>query len=805
MAGKIPDPFVGLNEEEVQWVGQADWLYTCRFDVPATFFDEQTITLCCDGLDTVATVWLNGVQVWFNDNMFVPQRVTVTSLVQPGVNELCVRFESVWKQGKEREQLHGTRVAWNTDPSRVYVRKAQYHYGWDWGPCLTTAGPWLPVRLEAYSARIVDVMCPIHVDADLHCATMPVSVTVEQSLQDVVPLRLQLELYNPQGECTHAVYLTVDGTDQKYQFQIPEPQLWWPHQCGPQSLYELHVKLVNPLDGHMLDERQLRLGVRRLRLLQEAIENEAGTTFLFEINNIPLFCGGANWIPADSFLPRVNEERYRTLLTQAVDAHMTMIRVWGGGIYEHDCFYELCDELGLLVWQDFMFACGLYPAHDNFIESVRAEAEAQIRRLRHHPSLVLWCGNNEDYQLAGGLGIYDPTTVPDADSAFPARVIYEQLLPDLCAELDATTPYWPGSPYGGADVNDPTIGDRHTWDVWHGEMAPYQDYPHLGGRFVSEFGMAALPEIETIKAFAPIDDPIQLQNIIDFHQKAEGGEQRLMHYIVANLPVPTTLDEFIYASQLVQSEALGAAYRGWRRGWGTPDQRRMAGALVWQLNDCWPAVSWSIIDYALRPKPAYYTIRRALAPFAVGLSRVDGHIEVWCVHSGLALVDAQLELSRWTLDGVATLQDRCLITLQPNQITEFGSWPDNMHASEVWSARLLVDGAVVARTTAWPEPLKVLPSFDPEIQVTLLAHDRLMIGANSPVKGVWLSTEGRVHWKDNMLDLVPDDPQIIEVYGLKDQLTIRWLSDTLSYALPSLQPSRENVKKDEVLWQPLTS
>src|SRR5579859_2045262 len=637
-AGRIPDPFYGLNENEVQWVGERDWLYRCGFEVTAEVLAQPQLDLCFDGLDTYATVWLNGQQILVSDNMFVPQRVPVKNRLQAGRNELRILFESALRRGKEIEAQYGKRPLWNGDSSRLYVRKAQYHYGWDWGPTLMTAGPWRGVRLEAYGARIAELHAPSELSADLESATLRVTVNVA-GLADGASVAL--ELLDPQGKRVAAATAPLAGARADHQFLFGSPQLWWPNGYGDQALYTLVASLER--DGQVLHRAEQRLGLRRLRLVQEPVLDEPGTTFLFEVNNTPIFGGGANWIPADSFTPRLTRQRYGQLLQLAAEAHMTMLRVWGGGIYEDDAFYDWCDELGLLVWQDFMFACGLYPAHEAFAESVRQEAQANVRRLRHHPSLALWCGNNEDYQLANSIHAYDVTFNGDhRASKFPARYLYEQVLPEVCAALDPARPYWRASPYGGPDANSRIEGDRHTWDVWHGVVAPYQDYPNYSGRFVSEFGMLSFPALSTLESFTPPDERYAQSRTVEHHNKAGGGVPRVATYISENIRYPVSLEAYIYATQFIQAEALASAYRGWRLRWGGPGRYAVAGALVWQLEDCWPVSSWAIVDWALRLKPAYYVVRRELAPLVLGLAPAEGGAEVWVVNGQRTDVTAEL-------------------------------------------------------------------------------------------------------------------------------------------------------------------
>jgi beta-mannosidase len=776
-AGRIADPFVGLEEGAAQWVGERDWLYRCSFDRPPGLAAGEAVALCCDGLDTIATVWLNGQEIGQSDNMFVPFRSIITSLLRPGQNELRLLFASALRVGQAREAEHGRRHVWNGDPSRVYVRKAQYHWGWDWGPCLLTAGPYLPVRLEVYTARIADLHCPVRVAADLQSATIPLTVMLDDGTSGRSDdCRVRVELFDPGGDRIAGIPVPAGDTTVRHTLTVAQPQLWWPRGYGEQSLYRLVVTLE---DGTgQLDRREVRLGFRHLRLAQEPTLDAPGTGFVFVCNNTPIFCGGANWIPADSLLPRITPHRYRDLLQQAADANMVMLRVWGGGVYEAEAFYDACDELGLLVWQDFMFACGMYPALPWFQASVRAEAEAAVRRLRHHACLALWCGNNEDYQVAESLRAYDPAGSDDlAVTPFPGRALYEQVLPAVCGGLDPDHAYWPGSPYGGTKtVNEPTTGDRHVWDVWHGSMAEYGQYARLGGRFVSEFGMQAVPELATVEAFAPPEERFGQSRTLEFHNKAGGGARRLAVYLADTVRTPRDFPGYIYATQLVQAEALSAAYRDWRRRWDGTVRAAVAGALVWQLDDCWPGTSWSIIDYFGRLKPASYLIRRALAPVAVGMALTDGTTAVWGLNGGRESVAATLELRTWTLDGDLLATEQREVVLSPNSATEFGTLPPREHPPVVQAARLLTGGTVLARTSLWPEPLKYLTLPDPEIRVTRRG-ERLLVTAKRPAKGVVLAAGDGVRWSDNMLDLQPDDEQVIEAKGLADAtVTIRRLS-----------------------------
>ena len=793
--GLIPDPFVGLNEHAAQWVGEVDWLYRSKFELPTDFNEVEALDLCLDGLDTFGTVWLNGVQLLTNDNMFVPHRIDVKKALKPGQNELNILIESALRRGKEREKTYGELVRWNpnSDSSRLYVRKAQYHYGWDWGPTLLTAGIWQEVRLESYTARLTDLACPVEISADLTEAVLPVSFSIEGPAHQ--PHTVELTLYGPDDQPVDRQEIPAAGGQSglAHTFRLDNPRLWWVRGYGEQAFYRLEAQLLDR-SGTEQDRQSLRLGLRRIRLVQEPLEGETGTSFYFEVNNLPIFAGGANWIPADSFLPRLTEPDYRRWLERVAAAHMVMVRVWGGGIYEAEAFYDLCDELGLLVWQDFMFACGMYPAHDSFQTSVRAEAEAQVRRLRHHPCLALWCGNNEDYLVADSVGAYDPAFEGDlATSSFPARAIYEELLPQVCQTLDPTNLYWPGSPYGGQNANLQTEGDRHTWEVWHAPMADYHLYGSYKGRFVSEFGMQALPVLPTIEAFAAPEERYVGSHTLDHHNKATDGGRRMAVYLSDNLRLPTSFEEYVYATQLIQSEALLTAVRDWRREWAGPQAYRVGGALVWQINDCWPVTSWAIVDYFDRPKPAYYTMCRELAPLALGLSRPDparAEVSLWVANSRSLPLEASLLQQTWTLSGELLEECQTQIQVAPNGTTELVPRQTHYEGPVVLSARLEVGDSIVARTTLWPEPLKYCLPQTPHVELTRFDANHLEIKVDRPIKGLWLEAVGAssLKWSDNMLDLVPGDPQIVSGEGLHEvtQLKLSYLGGSVSINLADL-------------------
>ena len=654
---RIPDPFVAINEAQVQWVGERDWCYRLDFDVAPDELQAR-VDLVFEGLDTFAQVWLNGVQILVSDNMFVPARVDVRGALKAGTNRLAIVFDSALRRGHEREAIYGRRHLWNGDSSRLYVRKAQYHYGWDWGPVLMTAGPWRPVRLQTYDARIDEVDSVVRLSPDFGSARIDVAATLSGGGD--ATLELVHCLRDPDGKCVAESRLPA-GSQTSASLHVAQPELWWPAGHGAQPLYTLETELRA---GDAVVQRHMRrIGLRTVQLLQQPVAGERGRSFHFAVNGRELFIGGANWIPDDNLLNRITPERYRERVQQAVDANMTMLRVWGGGIYEDDAFYDACDELGVLVWQDFLFACGIYPAHEDFLASVEAEAMAAVKRLRHRASLAIWCGNNEDYAIAESIGLHGRCKDRDKDkhgAGFKARVIYERLLPGVCARLDPQRPYWPGSPYSPSTTetlnsDDQCVGDRHSWEIWHGAMLPYQQYHTLEGRFVSEFGMQSHASLALLESVIPEDERFAGSRTMTAHNKAGSGapdgHRRLAVYVADTLNCGPSFEDAIYATQFVQAEAMRYAYQDFRHRWQKPGARAVGGALVWQLNDCWPVTSWAIVDSAGTVKPAWHAIRRALQPLAISVRKTGGEIRGW-IASAVDGVSATIRLRVCLLDGM---------------------------------------------------------------------------------------------------------------------------------------------------------
>ena len=668
---------------------------------------------------------------------------------------------------------------------------------------LMTCGPWRPIRLEIYTSRLADLHAETVVDKSLARANATVTAAVEGPAGRV---RFDISL---DGQQVASETADATGGSATVSFLIDSPELWYPIRYGKQPLYDIRATLLAGDDE--VDSAAKRIGLRRAELIQRPLEEQPGTSFFFEVNNIPIYCGGSDWIPADNFIPRISAQKYRDWVQLVADGNQFMIRVWGGGIYEEQVFYDACDELGILVWQDFMFGCGNYPAWPALLESIGREARENVRLLRHHPSIVIWAGNNEDYQYQESEGLTYDYANKDAESwlrtDFPARYIYEKVLADACADLVPNTFYHPGSPWGGGlNTRDATVGDIHQWNVWHGTQERYQNFDKLVGRFVSEFGMEAFPSVKTIDAFLPLgkDDPDRYpqSSTVDFHNKADGHERRIALYLVENFRyAPDPLEQFVYCTQLMQGECLASAYRLWKREWRGPGREYCGGALVWQTNDCWPVTSWSIADYYLRPKLAYFTVKREMAPVSIGITRrthshprdkytrvhvdVKTQIEVW--GSNLTLEDLTVDcvLRAWDVETGEQTGEQTLATaklLPENRSTEIaaldvpvrrpGAGEENR---TVVAAYLVRDGRQIARYVNWPEPLKYLHLQKPKALTARLTADckAVEISAEVPVKGVALECDDdAVKFDDNLVDLVPGEVVTIGVTGASAETKI---------------------------------
>ncbi len=630
----IPDPYLDRNEELVQWVGRCDWRYETAFDWSGTA--EERTDLVLDGLDTVATVELNGAVVARTENMHRSYRVDVRDAVHAGENRLVVTFESPVRFADRRSEELGRRPHVNHHPYNA-IRKMACNFGWDWGPDLATCGIWKPVAIEAWSTARLAGVRPLATVEDGR-GVVRVHVDVERAGDETGELQVTARV----GEVSAVGTVPAGSTSALVEVVVESPRLWWPHGYGDQPLYDVAVTLDGG-DGDELDTWAARTGFRSVEL--DTAEDEHGTRFAFVVNGQPVFARGANWIPDDVFLTRIPRERYAERIQQSKDAGINLLRVWGGGIYETDDFYDLCDEQGILTWQDFLFACATYAEEDPLRGEVLAEARENVARLVTHPSLVLWNGNNENL-----WGFHDWGWEQRLDGRTWGAGYYYELLPQIVAELDGTRPYTAGSPHSVSPdrhPNDPAHGSMHIWDVWNErDYTVYRDYVP---RFVSEFGWQGPPTWATLTR-AISDDPLTPESPgVLLHQKATEGNRKLEAGLVAHLPQPAGMDDFHWAMSLNQARAVAMGLEH-LRSWSPV----CMGAVVWQINDCWPVTSWAAVDGDGRRKPLWYAMRAAFADRLLTVQPREGRLVLVAVNDSTQPWFGPVEVTRRTFAGDVT-------------------------------------------------------------------------------------------------------------------------------------------------------
>lgn len=596
---KISDPYYGTNELDLQWIEERDWEYETTFDVSEALLASDKVELCADGLDTVATVWINEQKIASTDNMYIAHRWNVKKHLQSGKNTIRIRF------GSALDYIRNNRTSFtppvdHLDPvgNSVRIRKEPCQFGWDWGPRLVTAGIWRDIRLEAWSIASLDTFQVDQIHSDKGAVSLSVAAQFSGRKNGV---RYAVEVAYE----SEVVASSEADADAVAELSIPQPQLWWPAGQGAQPLYSVKVTAFAK-DGSELGQKSKRIGLRTVKL--DRSKDEWGESFQFVVNGRPVFAKGANWIPADCFVARLKREDYARDLNAAVMANMNCVRVWGGGIYESEDFYDLCDELGLMVWQDFMFSCILVPADKSFLKSVKVEAEQQVTRLRDRACLALWCGNNELPQLNQKFFADRPKLKTDYEKLF------HELLPPIVEAGSAGTDYWPSSEWRGVFESGHELGeksgDTHYWDVWHARH-PVKDYEKWNFRFCSEFGMQSYSSPETNATFAPKGSNV-FGPIMENHQKNTAGNQVILYYVSQRYRFPKSQDDLIWLSQLNQAYCMQVGVEHYRRL-----MPRCMGAIYWQLNDCWPVASWSSIEYTGRWKALHYAARRFNAPALV--------------------------------------------------------------------------------------------------------------------------------------------------------------------------------------------
>ena len=777
--GKMDDPFWRDNFPKALKRMDHDYEYKTEFAADKTLLKSDAVLLRFEGIDTVADIFLNGEKLGHTENMHRTFEFEVKDLLKEEGNELRVLLHSPTRFIKE-EYKHN--VADGSEEAMVgfaNLRKTHCMFGWDWGPRLPDAGLWRPVKLLGIEKARVD------------------SVYVTQKHEDgkvTLHFDVDADVYDREALMGYTVLITdPDGKEtlckgSPEEIVIERPQLWWPNGFGAQPLYTVEVRLY--AGGKQVDAWKKRIGLHTLTM---HIEKDAyGESFAHEVNGVQVFAMGADYIPEDSIFPRINEARTRELLRQCKEAHFNTIRVWGGGYYPDDWFYDACDEMGLMVWQDFLFACAVYNLTDEFEDNIRAEFADNIKRLRHHASLALWCGNNE-MEMFVERGLWVKTPIQKSDYV----KMYEYILPKVLKELDPQTFYWPASPSSGGGFDDPNgfdRGDVHYWDVWHGNV-PFTDYRRYYFRYLSEFGFQSFPSVETVKTFALPEDCNPFSYVMEKHQRNNAANGKIMNYLYQTYLYPTSFDAFVYASQLLQADAIRYGVEHFRRNRG-----RCMGAIYWQLNDCWPVISWASIDYCGRWKALHYAAKRFFRPLTLscaeeGLLTQNPNInferyeyEENALKKGMRLcVENETMLSHtvevtWQLrraDASVIRQGRETVTVEPlsSKWLEYEDFADADTFGDYIAYQMTENGAPAASGTALFCAPKHFRFAAPQLALRV-EGDEIVVTAAAYARSVQiLNADDTLKLSDNFFDMNAGETRVRILSGQPSGLRVRSVYD----------------------------
>ncbi len=797
--GQIEDPYYRLNEHNLQWIDKEDWGYKTTFSLTDKDLSKEHIALEFLGLDTYSKVYLNDSLLLETDNMFRTYTADVKTVLKIGENTLKIEFESPINKGiKKYNALGYTLPVSDNDMANIgkvegdkqvsiFTRKAGYHFGWDWGPRLVTSGIWRPITLRSWNShRIENLFIKQH------------------SINEKASLSATIELIADQETKTADVEITVDGNLIKtaavnvvkgentiaVPFDIENPKLWWPNGMGDQVLYDVAVKVTA---NSYTDTASHKIGLRTVELVQEP--DSIGSSFYFKVNGHPVFMKGANYIPQDVFLTRTTPSNYKHILNSAKTANMNMIRVWGGGIYETEEFYELCDEMGLLVWQDFMFACAMFPGDKDFLENVKQEAIDNVKRLRNHTSIALWCGNNEILSAWENWGWKDKVTAKQsknvADTIWKAYDdLFHKVLPEVVKAHDSSRAYWPSSPgseFGKKESFEK--GDAHYWNVWWGKQ-PFENYNTAVPRFMSEYGFQSFPEFSSVKKYTLEEDYDVYSEVMKSHQRSSIGNKTIEDYMLRHYHKPKDFESFLYVSQLLQAYGIQIGIESHRR-----NRARCMGSLYWQINDCWPVASWSSIDYYGKWKALHYTVKRSFENLLITHEKHETGIDVYVVSDSLKNMNATLKVRLMDFDGNALNEWKEDILVDGNhskkQMTLLQTaFPNDSELKNSFlHAELSSKGQVVTENIIYLLPFKKLELPDPELSYSVKEQGDLfevVLRTKKLAKSVFLSGDFDINFSDNYFDMLPNTEKTVTIKkeaseslkAFKDKLKVITLINT---------------------------
>ncbi|MCX7987000.1 MAG: glycoside hydrolase family 2 protein [Bacteroidales bacterium] len=768
----IPDPFFRTNEKDLQWIDKVNWEYQTVFEVSPEVLRAKNIILVFYGLDTYADIYLNDAPLFSADNMFRTWKIDIKPYVKQK-NTLRIYFHSPINKGLQLLEKHGYRLPAANDQSEngglgpnavsIFTRKAPYSYGWDWGPRFVTSGIWKPIVLEWWNDAVINDVYLFQQNVEASKASLIAKIEVEAIEAGDKTLKI---ISSGKTLVQQNVKLQKGKQTLELPFNISKPRLWWPNGMGDPNLYQFEISLSD--SKGTIDVKTITTGLRKVEVIQEPDADGKGKSFYFRINGKKVFAKGANYIPNDAFVTRVTAKDYEKIVLSAVQANMNMLRVWGGGIYEYDIFYDLCDKYGIMLWQDFMFACSMYPGGNDFFESIRQEAIDNVKRLRNHPSIVLWCGNNE-IEVAWAEGYenmgwgwkqrYNAQQRKKIWNDY--QQIFHKILPDVVSKYTPDIFYWPSSPTAGDDVAtyETRSGDIHYWGVWHG-LHPFDDFNKYLGRFMSEYGFQSFPEFKTVQQYALPEDYDITSPVMAAHQRSGIGNLRIKQYMADWYRDPKDFPSFLYVSQLLQAEAIKTAIYAHRR-----NMPYVMGSLYWQINDCWPVASWSSIDYYKRWKALHYAVAKAFKNSIIIPYLKNDTVQIFLATDNPKGLSGTLKLTLMDLQGKIISTQELPVKAKANEgklcYTKATNHILNGLSTEkhLLYAELIVDKKTIADDILYfVRPMKLLlekPEISFQIQQDQKGY-RIILKSNVLAKNVFLSLKkANGFFSDNYFDLLP--------------------------------------------------
>ena len=742
----IPDPFIKTNEEKVQWVATKNWEYKTIFNISEEELQKEFIELTFEGLDIYAKVFVNNQLLATTNNAFRTYTIDIKAHVKKA-NEIRIEFTNTDTIETVKEKITPYKLP---EGKRIYTRKAQFQYGWDWGPKLNTSGIWKAIKIKTWNALKFDDIYIKQQTVTSENANFEIEFTIESSTDKSANI---FTVANKQSQ-TNLIEIKKGTHIYSISFDIKNPQLWWTHNLGTPHLYPFDFQLIE--NNRIKDEKTIKKGIRTIKLITD--KDEKGATFHFELNGKPVYMKGANYIPQNSFQNKVTDNHYEKLLTDVTNSNMNMLRVWGGGIYENDIFYDLCDEKGILVWQDFMFACAMYPGDKEFLANIEQEAIEQVTRLRNHSSIALWCGNNENVEGWNRWNWQVGRTEKEKTEIWEDyQEVFSNILPKTVANLNAEINYWESSPkYGRGNPKHEFEGDAHDWGVWH-DANPFEHFEEKVPRFMSEYGFQSFPSYETLR-YINQSETIDLKTAaIKSHQKHSRGFQLIEEYMERDYTIPTNDADYAYVSQLLQAKGITMGIEAHRRA-----KPYNMGTLFWQLNDCWPAISWSSIDYFGNWKALQYKAKKSFENLLISSRIQNDTIHTFIVNDSFESIQGNLALELQDFNGDVVWSDSKKVNVLSSSSEDFYQLPiNNFDKSRV----VLVVKFNEVRSLFYLEKPKNLQLLKGAISKTITQTDTgFTITLKSTVlqKEVFLATKQKGHFADNFFDMLPNQEITIE-------------------------------------------